>query len=263
MRKELHPSHEVLACGSCGRTILKGERTELYLTPEDASTVVCELCVAAVARDGWIRESERDETPRPGGRQEGRRSLWDRLRGPKEAAGSPMGNGGELAVGPGGLVDAARGAVAALRPPDGVEGAEGPAGPSPAASGADQSTATAGPKDPRHVRAVPMTAEVKVERALELFNHSEHRRTVAGIARSLGAPWVSAAVVPESSSEVEVVVAWEFSWYRYRVDLSDGLEPVALVDKGHELSELHDPQLQWNGAAALDGRLTARTGFDQ
>ena len=48
------------------------------------------------------------------------------------------------------------------------------------------------PKDPRHVHAVPTTAEVKVERALELFNDSDHQRTIAGLARTLGDPWVSA-----------------------------------------------------------------------
>ncbi len=100
-----------------------------------------------------------------------------------------------------------------------------------------------------------MTAEVKVERALDLFNASEHRRTVAGIARSLGAPWVSAAVLPESSSDVAVVVAWELSWYRYRVDLADAVEPVTLLDKGSELDELADPRLEWNGSASLDGHL--------
>ena len=49
------------------------------------------------------------------------------------------------------------------------------------------------PRDPRHVRAVPTTADVKVERALELFNGSEHARSIAGIMRSLGEPWVAAA----------------------------------------------------------------------
>ena len=49
------------------------------------------------------------------------------------------------------------------------------------------------PRDPRHVRAVPTTADVKVERALELFNASEHARSIAGIMRSLGEPWVAAA----------------------------------------------------------------------
>ena len=47
-------------------------------------------------------------------------------------------------------------------------------------------------RDPRHVRAVPTNAQLKLERALDLFNGSEHLRTVAGLARTLGPPQVSA-----------------------------------------------------------------------
>src|SRR5207302_299914 len=44
------------------------------------------------------------------------------------------------------------------------------------------------PREPRHVRAVPTSPEQKVASAIHLFNGSEHPRTVAGVARSLGAP---------------------------------------------------------------------------
>ena len=44
------------------------------------------------------------------------------------------------------------------------------------------------PRRPRHVRAVPTNADLKMERALEVFNASDHTRTVGGVARSLGAP---------------------------------------------------------------------------
>ena len=44
---------------------------------------------------------------------------------------------------------------------------------------------------PRHVRAVPTNADLKMQRALEVFNASDHTRTVGGVARSLGAPGVS------------------------------------------------------------------------
>ena len=58
----------------------------------------------------------------------------------------------------------------------------------PRAAGARAPRAAPRPQDPRHVRAVPTNAQVKVERALELFNSSEHTRTIAGIARTLGEP---------------------------------------------------------------------------
>jgi len=112
-------------------------------------------------------------------------------------------------------------------------------------------------KDPRHVRAVPTNAQVKIERALEMFNHSEHTRTIAGIARTLGLPWVSALPRPEAPSEVEITVAWELSWYRYRIDLGDAGDPVTLLDKGQEIEELGESQREWNASATENGQLAA------
>jgi hypothetical protein len=102
---------------------------------------------------------------------------------------------------------------------------------------------------------VPTTAEVKVERALEMFNESAHPRTIAGIARTLGTPSVHASPDGRAPSEVTIVVAWELSWYRYRVDLGDEDEPILLVEKGDELSELEEPLRAWNAVADDGGRL--------
>ena len=110
-------------------------------------------------------------------------------------------------------------------------------------------------RDARHVRAVPTNAQVKVERALELFNGSEHVRTIGGIARTLGEPWVSAAPVASAPSEVSIIVAWELSWYRFRVDLGDAEDPVNLLDKGTELDELDESMREWNATALADGRI--------
>ena len=103
---------------------------------------------------------------------------------------------------------------------------------------------------------MPTNAQVKVPRALELFNGSSHSRTIAGIARSLGEPWVSARPAPEAPSEVVIVVAWELSWYRYRVDLGDADDPVGLLDKGEEVGEIDVSDRDWNAAADSDGRLS-------
>jgi hypothetical protein len=102
---------------------------------------------------------------------------------------------------------------------------------------------------------VPTNAQVKVERALDLFNSSEHVRTIGGIARTLGEPWVSATPLPEAPSEVSITVAWELSWYRYRVDLGDADDPVTLVSKGQELEELDGSMREWNATALPDGKL--------
>src|SRR3954452_8224972 len=121
------------------------------------------------------------------------------------------------------------------------------------------------PRSPRHVRAVPTNAQLKIERALDLFNDSEHRRTVTGIIRALGAPHASAATSPVSAAQVLLTVAWELSWYQFVVDLSDGRDPVQLRGQGHELDELPEQVRRWNLEAADDGsisRLTDTTTAD-
>ncbi|MBA2348719.1 MAG: hypothetical protein H0V81_10540, partial [Solirubrobacterales bacterium] len=111
----------------------------------------------------------------------------------------------------------------------------------------------------RHVHAIPTNAELKVARALELFNGSPHPRTVAGVTRSLGAPIVSARPSATEGSIVTIVVGWELSWYRYEVDLGDEGKGVRVAGQGTELDEL-DPVDQNSNAAADDRgalRLTA------
>ncbi|HEX3318507.1 MAG TPA: hypothetical protein VHR88_10835, partial [Solirubrobacteraceae bacterium] len=103
---------------------------------------------------------------------------------------------------------------------------------------------------------VPTSDELKMSRALELFNVSEHPRTVAGVARSLGPPAV--AVLPiERSSRVTVTVAWELCWYRYEVDLADERGGVRVADQGYELGELPESEQIANAAADDRGVLQA------
>jgi hypothetical protein len=116
------------------------------------------------------------------------------------------------------------------------------------------------PKDPRHVRAVPTTAEGKVDRALELFNRSSHQRTMAGLARTLGPAWVSAQPDPAQSSAVSLLVAWELSWYRYRVDLGDEEDPVEMLEKGEEMNQIEESLRDWNAALDEQGRVVAGGG---
>ena len=52
-----------------------------------------------------------------------------------------------------------------------------------------------------------------------------------------------------------MVVAWELSWYRYRVDLGDSAEPVSLQGKGDELGEIDEPLRDWNAGLDSEGRL--------
>ena len=285
MKKELSPNQEMVACEVCGRTILKGERTEPYLVPDGSRRLVCELCTRRAEQAGWLRESAHADMPTAPARAEPRRSLLGRLRGRRHAEDgpSPAVEGDQAddrpepaewraephAPGYAGAQEPAVEPVESVAAePDHEPGYEAAyelmpyeealpvEEPSPEARALRRERRSRGRlRDPRHVRAVPTNADVKVERALEVFNGSEFNRTTAGLVRTLGQPWVTALAQLESPSEVTIVVAWELSWYQYRVDLGDSDEPVALVDKGQELRELDESLREWNAFATADGAL--------
>jgi hypothetical protein len=241
VKKELRPFHDIAACDVCGRTILKGERTEAFLAPGGARHSVCELCFVRAEHEGWIRESANDQLPSRSARPQERRTLLGRLR--RRGGAHDHEEVEEFDEAP------------AMTDPMDLEA-------SPASGNGEPLTPPAGvpprrerPQNPRHVRGVPTTAEVKVERALELFNASEPQRTMAGLTRSLGPPWVTALPDPDAPSTVTVVVAWELSWYRYRVDLGDAEEPVVLQGKGDELSDIDAGLREWNAGLDAEGRV--------
>jgi hypothetical protein len=90
--------------------------------------------------------------------------------------------------------------------------------------------------------------------AAELFNASQYRRTVGGIGKSLGTPQVSVVVLSGVNSEVVITVAWEISWYQYRVS-PESDNPVRLEGRGHDPSELESSFMSWNAHMEDDGRL--------
>ena len=238
VKKELRPIHDHVACDVCERTILKGERTETFLSPDGRRHQVCDLCYARAEHHGWIRESTAGDLPARPARPEPRRSLFGlgRKRRP-EPAEEPVERYAE-ADEPGAA--------------NGAEPAEYDTGEEPQPEPRRPRTR---PKDPRHVRAIPGTPGARVERALELFNSSEHQRTVAGLARTLGPAWVAAIPDAVAPSTVDVVVAWELSWYRFRVDLGDDRDPVTRVENGEELEQIDENLREWNATVDADGRL--------
>jgi len=96
--------------------------------------------------------------------------------------------------------------------------------------------------------------ELAVVEAADLFNASAFRRTVGGIAKSLGAPTASIVSLSGANTEMVLTVAWDLSWYQYRISL-DAAQPVRLAERGHELIELEDPYKTWNARVEHDGRV--------
>jgi hypothetical protein len=235
--RDIRTNQVDIACDVCGRTLLRGERAEPYLTGGQRRQV-CELCTVRAQHEGWIREQGGDELTLRTTRQDGRgRSFLDRLRGRRERAREVADDAAaiEAAEGRGPVREPAREA------------------PRPQPALADL------PRRPRHVRAVPTNADLKMQRALEVFNRSDHTRTVGGVSRSLGAPVVCVRSMPERPSVVGITVMWELSWYRYEIDLSDEAGGVRRDAQGDELSELEADEQVANAAADERGALHIST----
>ena len=56
------------------------------------------------------------------------------------------------------------------------------------------------------------------------------------------------------NTEVVITVAWDISWYQYRVTL-DAPQPVRLEQRGHDPAELDAKFAEWNAELSDDGRL--------
>jgi hypothetical protein len=221
--RDIRTNQVDISCDVCGRTLLRGESAEGFLAGGQRRQV-CELCTARAVHEGWIREQGGDDLALRHPRSEGRgRNFIDRLRARRERA-------RELQDG--------------LAEPEPVVFEPHP--PEPAADA---------PRRPRHVRAVPTNADLKMQRALEVFNGSDHRRTVGGVARSLGAPVVCVRPLADRPSVVAITVMWELSWYRYEVDLSDEAGGVRRDAQGDELSDLAPEEQEGNAAADERGAL--------
>ena len=233
--KDIRPSTAITVCDVCGRTLLRGEHAEVYIDG-GVRRSVCELCKPRALHEGWLREGTVPTYDAGQTTSSRRGSLLSRLRRRRE---SPP--------------DATEGPVAEPPPPEPGEPAAEPA-PRPRAP--RKRTREPG-REPRHVRAVPMGASQKIASAIEVFNNSEHRRTVAGVARSLGAPDVSIHPNEEHSSLVDIVASWELCWYRYEVDLSDEVPVVRVAAQGYELDELTPREREPNASYDQHGALGA------
>ena len=96
--------------------------------------------------------------------------------------------------------------------------------------------------------------ELAMVEAADLFNESAFRRTIAGIAKSLGEPKASIVPLSGTNSEVVLTVAWDISWYQYRISPDSG-QPVRLAERGHDPLELDTLFTAWNAKLTGDGRI--------
>lgn len=290
--KHISTSHEQEICEICGRTLLRGEHTEMFLDG-GRRHAVCELCKPYALQEGWMREGSVPASEPVDEAAPRRRSLFGR-RGRRRAEPDtdPYSvDPGELSLDDELAYEQPPRRRRRTREPEPVADERGDAyarteqvldqglgfdeyPPAPAEPAAPRRPERY-PEPPqeqfepvreRHprrrssrgahdVHAVPIDAEQKIDAALEVFNASRHPRTIAGVARSLGAPGVQVEPDPQTATLVWIVAAWELCWYRYEVDLSTDPGRVRLDSQGDELAELGAQTLRTNAVADANGRL--------
>jgi hypothetical protein len=248
--KDIRPSTAYTICDVCGRTLLRGERSEVYIAG-GARREVCELCKPRALHEGWLREGTvptYDGSEAPSRR---RGTFLSRLRRRREREG-PAEAFEDIAP----FTDPDPDPAPDPRAPEAPsESRAAPRRRARETAGELRKRAAESAREPRHVRAVPMGAGQKMASAMQLFNGSEHRRTVAGVARSLGAPTISVHPNEVHQSVVEIVASWELCWYRYEVDLSDEEPVVRVAAQGYELDELSPPEREPNASYDEHGAL--------
>jgi hypothetical protein len=260
--KQIATNQAMVSCDVCGRTLLRGEHADVFLHSGQRRNV-CELCTQRAALEGWIREGLVDDMPvRQRGRRE-RGSLFGRLgrnKRPVDTGETSAENGIRRH---GGRSAADEPLEAPVLPysddhnPTYV--AEVAPAPAPAPAPKAEPVAERSRAD-RQVHAVPTNADMKRSRAVELFNGSQHPRTVAGIARSLGQPFVVVRPSATEGSIVSVVVGWELCWYRYEVDLADEAAGVRVAEQGDEIAQLDEADQLPNAAADERGEIHLAAG---
>ena len=222
--RQIITAHEPIVCEICRRTLLRGENPVPFIA-DGRKVKVCELCEPRAVHEGWIREGLQDDT-QVAVRRRDRKSILRRLRGDAPPR----------------------------RPTAGGAASDARSGSS---GGDDRSTTGVAPQAQRQVHGVPTNVELKLERAIEMFNASGLPHRMAGITRSLGAPVVAVRTSPTEGAIIRITIAWELAWYRFEVDLGDGDAGVRPVARGSELRELDEAEMEPTNAMGEDGLIVA------
>jgi hypothetical protein len=225
--------------------LLRGEHAERYVAGGERYWV-CDLCVSRAVQDGWVREGTLPSYAPSVDERESRRPFLPRLRA---RLGELLSDGDEEEAEEdrdlGYSVYRSEKRLSSMRAPESLR--------EPRREPRRDIL-----QEPRHVHAIPTNPDQKVSSAIRAFNGSEHIRTIAGVARSLGPPSVTIQPSDMEASVVRVVAAWELCWYRYEIDLADEMPNVRVAAQGAELDELEPTELESNAAADEDGVLALR-----
>jgi hypothetical protein len=220
-------------CAVCGRRLLPGERPIAFVTRDGEEVEVCELCKPRAEAAGWLRP---EEAAAAGGAAAGR----DRRR-----------NRGAQVLG---------GLWSRRQPATGEERAVQPA--EPARGGVDPAPADPDfAPEPDDLEPVAPPTGTTVADAVYAFNHSDHRRTVAGLTRTLGPPRATALVRKGNGygDVVRLTIAWELTWYQWEVAVAGRGHEVRESGKGDTIDQLGTADRTWNLMAAADGTLEEKT----
>ena len=96
--------------------------------------------------------------------------------------------------------------------------------------------------------------EIALVEAAELFNATQFRRTIAGVAKALGEPQASITPLSGVNAEMVLTFAWDISWYQYRVS-PESSQPVRVAERGQDIADLEPSFQHWNATVSEDGRL--------
>lgn len=218
-----------LSCQVCGRRLLPGERPTQYVTRDGTDATVCELCRPRAEAAGWLLPDEAAAQGTSGRERRPRGQMFGGLRArlPSVSNGDPSGG---IEAGPErwGREPHQRGVVS---PP--TTESSLPAGDSPG---------------------------IGVSEALRAFNASNHRRTVAGLTRTLGAPRASGLAIRASNGYpgARLTVAWELTWYQWEVGAGPRGPEVRESAKGETIDQLRAADRTWNLLVGADGTLEQR-----
>lgn len=235
------------SCEVCGRRLLPGERPTLFVTRDGAEAMVCELCKSRAEASGWLRPEEAEAARAAGQPRERRRSRGQRLGGflgrlPASINGEPAG------ASP--AIDESRAEGRTRRRPPAPEGGAGnePALGRPPAAAADGGSNGGG------------DGGITLAEALSAFNASDHRRTVKGLTRTLGAPRANGLAVRARGGlpGARLTVAWELTWYQWEVGRGRGGIEVRESRKGETIDQLRAADRSWNLMVDSDGTLEQR-----